>query len=195
MKKKQLLIFIVGLLFIAPLSAQNNEVRASAGFITTSDFGDFFSDLIVEAITIGSYSTDNVSNSSAIGFEYWHSQGKVIKLGGLFSYQSITKDVSSLGEKAGNIKNRYFTILPEISFEYVTAEWVQIYSGVGVGVTILNQDFDSSKTDVPGSSASEATFNFHLNVIGMRVGKAFGGSAELGVGAKGILNLGLSYRF
>ena len=155
----------------------------------------FFSDSIVTAISGDNYSTKNSVSSGAIGIEYWHNQGKLIKLGGIFSYQAIDKEVIYLGDKAGNITASYHTIMPKINLEYVRSEWVQLYSGIGAGITILNQNFNSTITEVASSSASEIIFNFHVNAIGMRIGKVFGASAELGVGAKGIFNAGLSYRF
>lgn len=195
MKKITILFLILGLLFASSLSAQNHEARANIGLLTTSDIGDFFSDLIVTVITSEGYSAKNSESIGAIGFEYWYFQTDLLKLGGLFSYQAIDKEVFYLGEKAGNITNSYFTIMPEISLEYVRSDWVQLYSGVGAGVTILNQNFKSTQTEISGSSASEVMFNFHINAIGIHIGKAFGASAELGIGAKGIFNAGLSYRF
>lgn len=195
MKKTILLFLIAGMLISVSLNAQKQEVRANLGLLTTSDFGDVFSDLIINVISGENYSSKNSTSTGALGIEYWHNQGKVLKLGGLFSYQSIKKDIYTLGDKVGNVNDNYFTILPEISFEYVKAEWVQVYSGLGLGVTILNQVFNSSVSDLESSSESNVLLNFHLNLVGMRVGKAFGASAELGVGAKGIFNAGLSYRF
>jgi hypothetical protein len=76
----------------------------------------------------------------------------------------------------------------------VQAEWVQLYSGVGLGLTIWQQKLASNDPKLSGQDATELMFNFHLNAIGLRVGKALGASLELGVGAKGIINAGLSYR-
>ncbi len=195
MKKTTLLFLIAGLLLAGSLNAQKHEVRANLGLATTADIGDVFSDLIVTVITVDGYSTNNSESFGAIGFEYWYFQSDLLKLGGLFSYQAIDKEVFYLGDKAGDITNSYYTIMPEINLEYVRSEWVQLYSGIGAGITILSQNFNSTKTEVASSSASEIIFNFHVNAIGMRIGKAFGASVELGVGAKGIFNAGLNYRF
>lgn len=195
MKKITLRLLIAGLLIAGSLNAQNHEARANLGLLTSSDIGNVFSDLIVTVISAEGYSADNSESTGAIGFEYWYFQSDLLKLGGLFSYQAIDKEVFYFGKKSGNITNSYYTIMPEISLEYVRSKWVQLYSGLGIGVTILNQNFESTKSDIAGSSQSEIMFNFHINAIGLRVGKAFGASVELGIGAKGIFNAGLSYRF
>lgn len=68
MKKTTLLLLIAGLLFAGPLMAQKHEARANLGLITTSDIGDFFSDLIVTVITAEGYSTNNSESNWCYGF-------------------------------------------------------------------------------------------------------------------------------
>ncbi|MDA3944798.1 MAG: hypothetical protein PF694_14790 [Bacteroidetes bacterium] len=194
MKKQLFLSIAVVFFFMTQLSAQNNEIRANIGLLTTADVGNFFGDLIISTISIGGYTTNNSTSIGALGAEYWHFQSNRFKIGGLFSYQAIDKEVFLAGNKVGDITDNYFTFLPQISYEYVQAEWVQLYSGVGLGLTIWQQQFISDDPKLSGEDATELMFNFHLNAVGLRVGKALGASLELGVGAKGIFNAGLSYR-
>ncbi len=195
MIKHSILIVILALLIAIPTKAQNNEIRANVGLLTTADVGNLFGDLIISTITIGGYTTNNSTSIGAIGVEYWHFRSDRFKIGGLFSYQAINKEVFLAGNKVGDLTDNYFTFLPQISYEYLQAEWVQLYSGVGLGVTIWEQQLESGDPKLSGKNATELMFNFHLNAIGLRIGKALGASLELGVGAKGILNAGLSYRF
>lgn len=194
MKKLLLLLFLAAFSLSFQAKAQNNEIRANLGLLTTSDVGNFFGDLIISTISIGGYTTNNSTSIGALGAEYWHFQSDRFKIGGLFSYQAIDKEVFFTGNKVGDITDNYFTFLPQISYEYVQAEWVQLYSGVGIGLTIWQQQLTSDDPKLSGEDATELMFNFHLNAIGLRVGKALGASLELGVGAKGIINAGLSYR-
>lgn len=194
MKQLFLLVILAGLLITTPAKAQNNEIRANLGLLTTADVGNLFGDLIISTISIGGYTTNNSTSIGALGAEYWHFQSDRFKIGGLFSYQAIDKEVFFTGNKVGDLTDNYFTFLPEISYEYVQAEWVQFYSGVGLGLTIWQQQLTSNDPKLSGEDATELMFNFHLNAIGLRVGKALGASLELGVGAKGIFNAGLSYR-
>lgn len=195
MKQLFLLCFLAAFLIATPAKSQNNEIRANIGLLTTADVGNLFGDLIISTITIGGYSTNNSTTLGAFGAEYWHFQSDRLRIGGLFSYQAIDKEVFLAGTKEGDLTDNYFTFLPEISYEYVQAEWVQLYSGVGLGLTIWQQKLASNDPKLSGQDATELMFNFHLNAVGLRVGKALGASLELGVGAKGIINAGLSYRF
>ena len=43
--------------------------------------------------------------------------------------------------------------------------------------------------------ANDGFFNFQVNAVGFRVGKALAATLELGVGYKGSANLGVSYQF
>ncbi|MBU1368760.1 MAG: hypothetical protein KJ578_13230 [Bacteroidetes bacterium] len=194
MKKLLLLLFLAAFSLSFQAKAQNNEIRANIGLLTTADIGNLFGDLIISSITIGGYRTDNSTSIGAIGLEYWHFQSDRFKIGGLFSYQAINKEVFLAGNKVGDLTDNYFSFLPLISYEYVQSEWVQLYSGVGLGLTIWQQQLTSDDPKLSGEDATELMFNFHLNAIGLRVGKALGASLELGVGAKGIINAGLSYR-
>lgn len=193
--KQQLLLSLVVICFVSQLNAQNNEIRANLGLLTTADIGSIFEDLLVRTITIGGYSTDDATSLGAIGLEYWHSPSDRLKIGGLLSLQKIDKEVFFTGNKVGDITDNYYTILPQISYEYVQANWIRLYSGVGLGLTIWEQQLKSDDPKLTDGKASDVLFNFHLNAIGARVGNTFGASLELGFGAKGIINAGLSYRF
>lgn len=193
--KQQLLLSLVVICFVSQLNAQNNEIRANLGLLTTADIGSIFEDLLVRTITIGGYSTDDATSLGAIGLEYWHSPSDRLKIGGLLSLQKIDKEVFFTGNKVGDITDNYYTILPQISYEFVQANWIRLYSGVGLGLTIWEQQLKSDDPNLTDGKASDVLFNFHLNAIGARVGNTFGASLELGFGAKGIINAGLSYRF
>mgnify|MGYP001031013143 CR=1 FL=1 len=193
--KKHLFLTLIVFCFMSQLRAQNSEIRANIGLLTTADVGSFFGDLIINAITIGGYTTDNSTSIGAWGAEYWYFKTDRLKIGGLVSLQTIDKEVFFTGNKAGDITDNYYTILPQLSYEYLQAGWLRIYSGVGLGITIWEQNLKSSDPKLSGAKASDLMFNFHVNAIGARVGNAFGASLELGFGAKGILNAGLSYRF
>ncbi len=87
-----------------------------------------------------------------------------------------------------------FTLAVEARVDYLNKEFFGMYLGLGVGATIIKTKSSSDGTDVSDVDP-DSHFNFHVTALGFRVGKQFGGTAELGYGYRGIANVGLYYRF
>ncbi len=68
-------------------------------------------------------------------------------------------------------------------YTYFRREWVQLYSGAGLGMAVvMEEDVDEKEAE------TEYWFAFQLNALGVRVGKRVAGFAELGFGYDGILS-------
>ena len=78
-------------------------------------------------------------------------------------------------------------------YHYVNADWFQMYSGLSVGYTFQTLNYNGSSSDF--EDGSDSYFNFQVNALGFRFGKEFAGFLELGVGYRGIANVGVSYQF
>lgn len=102
----------------------------------------------------------------------------------------MTKNDKSLG----TVKHNMFTLAVEARVDYLNKEFFGMYLGLGVGATIIKTKSSSDGTDVSDVDP-DSHFNFHVTALGFRVGKQFGGTAELGYGYRGIANVGLYYRF
>lgn len=89
--------------------------------------------------------------------------------------------------------NDVFTIAPAIKFSYYNAEWVQMYSGLQAGISLISgKNLYVDGRTVAGSTMS---FFFQLTAFGINYGKDFYIGAEAGFGYKGVLNLVAGYRF
>jgi len=90
--------------------------------------------------------------------------------------------------------NKFYSILAKFDFYYLTNEWAQLYSGLGIGVTSGTSSLKYS--DQAQTQNYEKTFPAaQITFFSLRVGKQIGGYFEFGFGTNGILNLGLSYKF
>ena len=108
------------------------------------------------------------------------------------TYQTIKEDVLENSVKTGDVSNRYLTIGFGTEYHYVHKDWFQMYSGASIAYTSQNADFTTS-SDI--EDTNDSYFNFQVNAVGLRFGKALGGFVELGVGYRGYVNAGLSYQF
>jgi hypothetical protein len=133
--------------------------------------------------------------SGAIGYKYrFH---KVVSLGATFSYAGNTADSEWIWDKEKKVThlNRdYYTVAAETEFRWLEREHVTLYSMVGLGAahkrTVGTTDTGESDT------TRETIFTAHLSEIGVKAGgQKFGGYLELGLGYKGVVNLGAYVRF
>ncbi|MCB0495834.1 MAG: hypothetical protein KDC79_06840 [Cyclobacteriaceae bacterium] len=178
------------------LSAQDkgtNEIGIGAGFATTNDFINLTTHLIVSGGSLGNDTYANTTFAPAFGVIY----KKAISDRWLFYadgyYQGISQDVLVNDVKVGDVKETFLTVGFGTDYHYVSSDLVQLYSGVAVAYTSQSSDYTGASSDF--EDGNDGFFNFQLNAIGLRVGKALAGYAELGVGYKGIANIGVSYQF
>ena len=85
----------------------------------------------------------------------------------------------------GNVIN----VTCEIKGLYLNRPWFQMYGIFGLGVRFFPVSSVVPATQLPPG----VWFNTQWTPVGFRIGNAFGGFAELGIGYKGLLNMGISY--
>lgn len=191
------LIGIVVLFFMceSTLSAQiknRHELAVGMGVVTSNDIVDMSSTFFETIFTLGGVTYDNIYTfpSLNLGYKYplteeWFSLFEV-------SYQNIEKDMYMHGDFVSNVKGYFLSIGAGVSYVYVTNEWLQIYSGISIAYSfiwdVLSNEEMRSKND------NRYLMNLQFNAIGIRTGKRLGVFFELGMGYKGIANLGASYQ-
>jgi hypothetical protein len=88
-------------------------------------------------------------------------------------------------------KSRSFFNAFETRFTYSDGQYVQLYGITGLGILLVR----TKHRIIPSETKTYGWPTCQLTPLGMRIGKKFGGFAELGYGYKGIVNLGVSARF
>lgn len=186
-----LLLMIVAVLSSANYaSAQDedfkrHEISVSYGTIPTTDWIDFYSDVLVtgllgEATDFSSWGTINATYNFRLT--------KIIALGGTFTYSHNKNGAST--EERFRAENTYFTFLPNAKFNWVNKKYFTLYSRAGLGISFRHAKYNSD-----GSTDNSTLCAFQVSPIGIEVGNAVAGFVEVGIGTSGILQGGIRCRF
>ncbi len=201
MKNTRTFILILSIIFtgIQLAKAQEkgtNEISIGYGVGSSDQFFDNLVDISVFAVTIGNLTYDNKVFRGPLYVNYNYAIKDQLMIGGTVTYSKITRDVFlskiSLGEQINNI----FTIGLESNYRYISNRSFQMYSGLGLGYSV---NFSKSRSNSGKKDSrrgqTNSNLNFHLTGIGLRFGKKIAGYFEIGLGYKGVYNLGISHQF
>lgn len=191
------LINLLFLFFMMELSVsaqvdKRHELVVGLGVITSNDVIDMSSDFFESIFTLGGVTYDNIYTFPALnlGYKYpltdeWFSLFEV-------SYQNIEKDMYQHYEYVSNVKGYFLSVGAGVSYLYVSNDWLQIYSGLSIAYTFIWDVL--SNEEMRSENDKRYLMNLQFNAIGIRAGKRLGVFFELGMGYKGIANLGASYQ-
>lgn len=168
-----------------------NEISAGVGFLTTNDLLHLGTTTVFGVVSNGnvSYSEDQLA-IPAIGLGYKRAIANRWMLGLDVYYQSRQTDVYINDIPDGSLRDSYLTIGVGTDYHYISTNWFQMYSGLGVAYTFNGTQYTGSSNEFSDSQTSY--LNFHINALGFRFGKAFALFTELGFGYKGLIHAGLS---
>lgn len=173
-----------------------NEISASYGSVTTSQIIEAFIGLGVAFGSLGELTYDPSSYSGGLFITYHRSSANnrfhygiaagYDKISGSFSNQS--------GSKKGDFTDTNITFAVEGAISYLNKPTVRLYGLLGAGYTI-NSYKNTVKIGGNEIETLKGSYpNFQVTPIGASFGKNVGGYIELGLGYKGLLNLGLYAR-
>jgi len=198
MKVTKIIIVLLILGFANPIIAQEkgtSEMRVGYGYVTSTQLAFDVVEIFGTVFTLGNITYENERSSGAIHIGYNYALSEKFLLGGFFAFEQITNDVKSSGNLIGENSSKFYTAAIEVSYRYVSNEKVKLYSGLGIGYSFGNMQFDSSTSAEESYSDKANIFNFQITGIGFRYGNSFGVFAEAGYGYRGIVNAGVSYKF
>ena len=129
----------------------------------------------------------------SLSVSYHHRVTRLFWIGGMFSYQMF--DVSWYDRFTNKELNHYqehiFAFTPMARFSWFNRKYVELHSGIGVGLSLHYATGVNNYNGIHYSSV----FNLQATAIGVTVGRKWYGCAELGFGTKGIISAGFGYRF
>ena len=171
---KKLLMAAVVLAMAVPAAAQGSrrsEISVSYGFAPVTDWIDAYSDLLTGADT-------DPSGWGAVTVGYSFRVIGSLRIGAQVVYSSNTQE----------IKNRYWTVMPNAKWNWLNLKIVSFYTRVGAGASF-------AKAKVGGQSDKSTLFAFQVSPVGVEVGGRIAAYAEAGIGTSGSLLVGVRYRF
>ncbi|MBR8534508.1 hypothetical protein KDU71_02980 [Carboxylicivirga sediminis] len=135
----------------------------------------------------------------AFNLEYSRYLNKWLKLGINIMYdKTVSEGVQAYYYTPyPNINSPYrssksaFVVAPQLDFEYLRHPKFKLYSGLNIGYAkerIRNEGGLNSSADIDGLTV-------HLNLLGFRWGQKQGFTGNIGIGYKGLINLGYFIRF
>lgn len=196
-KIKVLFCSFVFLFFSVSLIAQreyDHDVTLGYGLVTSNQIFDVAADVLTSAILPGGYATFNSQYPGGFSVSYKNSVSDRWNVGVIGSFDLVTKDVFTANQKKGDLNRKFYTIAGEVDFRYFKREIFQMYSLVGLGYTIFRDRY-MPVVEEKASKDTSGYVNFHVSLLGIRLGKELAFYTEVGFGYKGILNFGLSYQF
>ncbi|MCX6245172.1 MAG: hypothetical protein NTU98_10765 [Bacteroidetes bacterium] len=145
------------------------------------------------------YNFDNPQSSGSFHLGYLRTLNNVFSVGCDLGYEDFhyggTESINYNHQDtiwAVNSEDQLFTGIATVQLTYINKPFIRLYSRLGVGISI---DAYTGVSPIYKSTEILKRPAFQVTLIGLRVGRAFGGFAEFGYGFTGIVSAGLSYRF
>jgi hypothetical protein len=194
--KPVLIVVLAVFLFSITGLAQErrHDLSFQYGFLSTDQLTDIFEDILLIVITLGNYYKEDLEFTGIPFLTYHYSANSRFGFGGAFGYYGSSGNLVQEGGDVvvGDFRERNYIAAAELDYHWIMRPGFQLYSGAGFGVRIRRGTYtDTGETD----TVTKVLPAFHLNALGMRVGRKVGFFAELGVGYKGFLAAGINAQF
>lgn len=154
------------------------EVSVAYGFAPVTNWIDAYSDLLAGGRDLEGW------GAVTVGYDFRLPLGFAV--GAHVVYSSNEQKMRQTREK---IDSRYWTVMPNVSWQWLDLRIVRLYSRLGVGATF-------SKAKHAGDESSSTQFAFQLSPLCVDVGgRVVGAFAEAGIGTSGCFLVGVRCRF
>ncbi len=195
MKKFLLLILVVfSMVSLKAQSYDHHEFLLNYGVLTPDRFYTFKSAILDDQLPDNRYIRDNYKSNGNLFFTYrFVSLNELLLWGATVGYGTSTSEVYYIGQKQGVIDRQFVTGAFELQYRYVNNGFFQMYSGLGLGVTVGKEQFTSETEGIDSGNRTMILPGYQINFAGVRFGKRLGITFELGYGYKGIMNIGIAY--
>lgn len=178
------------------LQSPKHELAVSYGLITSNQFIDVMKEVFTAVFSFGTYDKANKHYLGSYHLTYKYAPIDQLLIGLTGSIDKSKGDLLDENDVVdGEYSTTYSTAIVSVDYRYLHREMVQLYSGVGAGISVIQDVGRDFATSTKEKGEASTYFNFQINLIGVRVGKALAGFAEFGVGSKGIVNAGISWQF
>lgn len=196
-------VFVLSLCIFAGVNmanAQDNrhEIRVSVSDGLTQSAVDVLGLGLADAVTGSKRTDEKASIVYELGYRY--AVGR-FRVGADLGFAHTTSKLTLSGDKMPSIKERElnFMILPTAEFVYLKSRLVELYGNASAGVS-LKRHTETGLTEAGKAAAAKADLNtsfaYQVNPIALRVGnETIGAFVEAGLGHKGFITAGLSFRF
>ncbi len=193
------------------------EVSVGSGVWSSDELFDGYSPgFLSQSFRI--YTNDRFSGAFCATVKYFVK--KRVSVGIAFAYENESGDWRRYDDvygggfgweaiQLGTYKRQAFTVAPEVCATYFEKDIARLYFTASIGITFRNE-VDKYSDAYYASQYNNGVnilgknqelnkngnhFNLYYSPFGISVGRSFRWFAEVGIGYKGILNTGFSYKF
>jgi outer membrane protein W len=171
------------------------EVTASYGLISSNQVSDNFTTADNSA---GTKTRTYNSGSSFVSVKYFLFNRLAVGLsGGVASEKGQNSDRVNPAVVASTYTENFATIALEFCYVYHFRKHVEVYTFAGFGPSFISTETTFSTGLNAGTTltSKENKIKAQYTPIGICIGNRLAGFVELGLGYKGVLNAGISYKF
>lgn len=156
-----------------------------AGSILTNDNGQFTKSIAYNSGAPFITARYFLYNRLAIGFS-----------GGVTNERLQYNDPYNPSFNPGSYKQTSTTVAFEVYYIYMFRKYIEVYTFAGLGPSFINseQPVVSTTNTLTTVVSSHDELKVQYTPIGVRAGGRLGAFAELGIGYKGLLNAGVSFK-
>jgi hypothetical protein len=170
---------------------RTHDLSLSFGVLSIDQMADVLQDVLTVVLSFGSFGKSDASYTGVPFLTYHYSANSRFGFGGAIGTYSSKGTLQVLGEDAGTYKERNYIAAAELDYRWIMREGFQLYSGAGFGVRYRHGAYQTEGTE----TLNRVLPTFHINALGVRVGKRIAFFAELGAGYKGVLLAGINGQF
>jgi hypothetical protein len=185
---------LVLLVAAAAGQTRTNEIAIHFGVISSDQVIDILEDPAAVVLPAGAYAKVGQTFSAVpfLTYRRWVSRGLAFgATAGTFSSSGAL--VPEGGEViAGEFRERNYVGAVEVEVRWLTRRALTLYSGAGFGVKVRRGTYMDG---LDADTETKVLPAFHLNAVGLRLGRKVAFFAELGIGYKGLLAVGLNGQF
>lgn len=182
---KKLSLVVLALMFVTASFAQGSrrqEITLSYGVAPVTDWIDSYSNLLTGAV-VGADTELSGWGAVSLGYNFRVIGG--LRIGAQVIYSSNTQSVK---DSPSELRNRYWSVMPNIKWNWLNLKIVSIYARVGAGVSFVKSEYKMQ-------NETSTQLAFQVSPLGVEVGGRLAAYAEAGIGTSGSLVAGIRYRF
>lgn len=178
----------------------SNSIEVYYGYFSNQQFFGVLVGIWAEAFS--SIGDENIINDikapGVFGISYNKHLKRRLSIGADYNYAYLNYrivDSISLDFKYKDAYN-FHELKFNLGVDYYKKNKVTLYGGIGIGVSLLNlRQIDEKKDILDKATQIIPIPTWHINLLGVEVGKKVSGFVELGIGNRGILNAGIKTHF
>ncbi len=189
----KILLFTLLLLCVLPSFAQVNkiEVKLGIGYLSDSPIKETFLNRVFPLFLPFIKHDYDIKTSGVYAADVFFNT-KISNLKAGISYAGETFSIKlKYYNSETTIRKCTNSFLASVQYNYLIKTRTYFYSGIGLGMKTIQSNSQSSANE---TIEKQIRFAYHVNTIGFHYGNNVAGFCETGLGAKGLIRVGIAVK-